>query len=459
MENINQKKIVTKSPGKSLLSGGYLILDKSKRGLVINTDTYMSCESNFQYKKRKKSENNYLSFTIHSEYLNETFNYISYFEKIKTRKEKTENINELKIIEKNNKNNKWIQNCIISSLLFYLTQNDNLNDTLFNKNKEIEINVLIKSDYRFFSYSKENLSKNIKTGLGSSSALISSLTSNLILLYQYLLTNKKNKEKIIIKEIDDKIIQSLILGACLLSNNLSQNKIGSCYDIISVLFGSQVFIQSQKNIFINSPFNLNNENKILIKDFTLYLRNEYIPNILFLNEDNHLLKNNICFISIEMGSDTRIFVKKVLEYANNKKTNKLYDDELFSNLNDINEQIINIFINNLNNKMLLKELCKKYRNILRLISKESKVDIEPEILTPLLNRLIFNEKIIYSICPGAGGYDSIIIIGKDNINKEELNQEIKKIINEFNDINKDKLIKAYLLDANLSKNFGTIIEY
>ena len=50
-------------------------------------------------------------------------------------------------------------------------------------------------------------------------------------------------------------------------------------------------------------------------------------------------------------------------------------------------------------------------------------------------------------------------LGTDNINKEELNQEIKKIINEFNDINKDKLIKANLLDVNISKNFGTIIEY
>ena len=39
------KKIIAKSPGKSLLSGGYLILDKSKRGLVINIDTYISCES------------------------------------------------------------------------------------------------------------------------------------------------------------------------------------------------------------------------------------------------------------------------------------------------------------------------------------------------------------------------------------------------------------------------------
>ena len=132
---------------------------------------------------------------------------------------------------------------------------------------------------------------------------------------------------------------------------------------------------------------------------------------------------------------------------------------LFSCLNDINEKIINIFINNLDDSLLLKELCKKYRNILRLISKESKVDIEPELLTPLLDKLISNEKIIYSICPGAGGYDSIIIMGKDNINNEELKAEIKAIINEFNHINKDKDINANLLDVNIAKYSGTIIDY
>ncbi len=458
MENINQKKFITKSPGKSLLSGGYLILDNSKRGLVINTDTYISCESNFKYKEKENSQKNYLTFNVHSEYLNETYNYLIYLEEIKKENKETEIINELKIKEKIKKKNKWIQNCIISSLFYYLTLNENLINILFNKNKLIEINVLIKSDYRFYSYSKENFSKNIKTGLGSSSALISSLTSNLILLYNYLFTNKTYKQNIIIKDIEDKDLQSLILGASLLSNNLSQNKIGSCFDIISSLFGSQIFIRTQKNIFINSPFYFNKENKTLIKDIIFYLKNEYIPNISFLNKNNHFLKNNICFISIEMGSDTRIFVRKVLEYAKNKKINKLYDDELFTSLNNINEKIINIFLNNINDNILLKDLCKKYRNILRLVSKESKVDIEPEILTPLLDKLIDKEKIIYSICPGAGGYDSIIIMGNDKISKEELNKEIEKIINEFNNMNKNNDIKANILNVNTAKNFGTIIE-
>ena len=456
MEIKNQKNIITKSPGKSLLSGGYLILDKTKRGLVINTNTYISCESIIQYKENL--ENNHLYLNIKSEYLNETLNYNAYLEQVKKDNNETEISTELKILENNGKNNKWIQNCIISSLFFYWTQNENSKKILFNEKMQIEINIIIKSDYRFYSYSKENQSKNIKTGLGSSSALITSLTSNLIFVYDYLIKNKQYKKNMVIKDIEDKNLKGIILGACLLSNNLSQNKIGSCFDIISSLFGSQIFIQSQKNIFINCPYYFTIENKKLIKEIISYLNNEYIPFILFLNKDNHFLKNNISFISIEMGSDTRIFVKKVLEYANNKKKDHLYDDELFTSLNDINEQIITLFLNNIKDNEKLKDLCKKYRNILRLISKESKVDIEPEILAPLLNKLISNKNIIYSICPGAGGYDSIVLIGNDNINKEELNKEVKDIINEFNKINKNINIKANLLDANIAKYFGTILE-
>ena len=456
---MEKAKILTKSPGKSLLSGGYLILDKSKRGLVINIDAYITCESIIEYrdKAQNKQDKNNLIFNITSEYLNQTFNYITSIEKIKNNND--EITEELKIIELNDKNNKWIKNCIISGLFLYLIQYENSKNILFNKNNEIEINIIIKSDYQFYSYSKENCSKNIKTGLGSSSALITSLTTNLILAFEFIYNNKKYKENIGVKDFDDMNIKSIILGSCLLSNNLSQNKIGSCFDIISCLFGNQIFIQTQKNIFLNSPFYFNSKNKRIINDIILYLKDKYIPNISFLNSDNHFLKCNISFISIEMGSDTRIFVKKVLEYANTKKNKDLYDDELFSKLNDFNEQIINLFTNNINNNELLKELCKNYRIILQKISKESKIDIEPEILTPLLDKLIQNKNIIYSICPGAGGYDSIVIIGDDNIKKNEFIKEINNIIEEFNINNKSKGIdiNANLLNVNIAKKSGTIL--
>ena len=452
MDEKHKNSIIIKSPGKSLLSGGYLILDKSKRGLVINIDTYISCESYYLIKgKSNESEKNSLLFNIYSEYLNQNFNYIVSMD--------FNNDNELKIFEKNDKDNKWIKNCIISSLLIYLSKNNNFID-LFNSNNKIEINITIKSDYRFYSYSPDNISQKIKTGLGSSSAFINSLTSNLILTYDKILNKKIYPKNIVIKNLVDNNIKAIILGSCLLSNNLSQNKIGSCFDIISSLFGSQIFIQTQQNIFLNSPFYLNEENKSKINNFIEYLKSEYIPNILFLNENNKYLKNKIYFVSIEIGSDTRIFVKKVLEYANNKKKDKLFDDDLFSQLNALNEKIINLFLNNSNiDNSLIKELCIKYRIILRKISEESKVDIEPGILTPLLDNLIKLDDIIYAICPGAGGYDSIIIMAKDKINESELFKNINDIIDDFNKKNNDnKLnIKANIIDVNISKIPGTII--
>ena len=452
MDEKHKNSIIIKSPGKSLLSGGYLILDKSKRGLVINIDTYISCESYYLIKgKSNESEKNSLLFNIYSEYLNQNFNYIVSMD--------FNNDNELKIFEKNDKDNKWIKNCIISSLLIYLSKNNNFND-LFNSNNKIEINITIKSDYRFYSYSPDNISQKVKTGLGSSSAFINSLTSNLILTYDKILNKKIYPKNIVIKNLVDNNIKAIILGSCLLSNNLSQNKIGSCFDIISSLFGSQIFIQTQQNIFLNSPFYLNEENKSKINNFIEYLKSEYIPNILFLNENNKYLKNKIYFVSIEIGSDTRIFVKKVLEYANNKKKDKLFDDDLFSQLNALNEKIINVFLNNSNiDNSLIKELCIKYRIILRKISEESKVDIEPGILTPLLDNLIKLDDIIYAICPGAGGYDSIIIMAKDKINESELFKNINDIIDDFNKKNNDnKLnIKANIIDVNISKIPGTII--
>ena len=452
MDEKHKNSIIIKSPGKSLLSGGYLILDKSKRGLVINIDTYISCESYYLIKgKSNESEKNSLLFNIYSEYLNQNFNYIVSMD--------FNNDNELKIFEKNDKDNKWIKNCIISSLLIYLSKNNNFND-LFNSNNKIEINITIKSDYRFYSYSPDNISQKVKTGLGSSSAFINSLTSNLILTYDKILNKKIYPKNIVIKNLVDNNIKAIILGSCLLSNNLSQNKIGSCFDIISSLFGSQIFIQTQQNIFLNSPFYLNEENKSKINNFIEYLKSEYIPNILFLNENNKYLKNKIYFVSIEIGSDTRIFVKKVLEYANNKKKDKLFDDDLFSQLNALNEKIIKLFLNNSNiDNSLIKELCIKYRIILRKISEESKVDIEPGILTPLLDNLIKLDDIIYAICPGAGGYDSIIIMAKDKINESQLFKNINGIIDDFNKKNNDnKLnIKANIIDVNISKIPGTII--
>ena len=61
--------------------------------------------------------------------------------------------------------------------------------------------------------------------------------------------------------------------------------------------------------------------------------------------------------------------------------------------------------------------------------------------------------------PWEGGYESIVIIGNDNIKKNKFIKEINNIFEEFNINNKSKGIdiNANLLNVNIAKKSGTIL--
>ena len=65
-------------------------------------------------------------------------------------------------------------------------------------------------------------------------------------------------------------------------------------------------------------------------------------------------------------------------------------------------------------------MCYNYRSVLKNIGRDTKVEIEPDLVTVLLNYLMEDENIVYGISPGAGGYDSICIICLNTYTKEQL---------------------------------------
>ena len=72
MKNINIE-VISKSPGKCLICGGYLILNKNKKGVVINSDTYIETKGkieNYIYK-----ENEYFFIKIFSDYEKKEYKY------------------------------------------------------------------------------------------------------------------------------------------------------------------------------------------------------------------------------------------------------------------------------------------------------------------------------------------------------------------------------------------------
>jgi len=51
------------------------------------------------------------------------------------------------------------------------------------------------------------------------------------------------------------------------------------------------------------------------------------------------------------------------------------------------------------------------RGQIQLLSKETKVPIEPERSTKLINEILNLENVVYAAVPGAGGDDAIFIMG------------------------------------------------
>lgn len=458
-------KTIVKTPGKCLITGGYLILNPNKNGLVVNIDAYFQVTSIIEPISNLVSLSlpqslPAINLSVKSLYLNEQFSYSISLNQSSI---------EVTQIDMSN-SNKWIENSIKSSFYSFLCLNTDIdpNDLQFQlSNKNIIISI--ESDYRFYSYDKNSKRKDIKTGLGSSSALIVSLCSNLIaLLYKHSskLSLKINEKSL--KELDEHI-QSVITYASILSNNISQNKIGSGFDIIACLFGNQIFHQCRLNFPSFDSFNFSNE---LLKEIVQFLEEyqvKYLNKISLLGNMPSIIK--LALISIEHGSDTRIMVKNVLSWAEAHKSNELFDDELFKELDIINTKVIqliqsNIFCTNDNKTDLLqllkdkvailKQLCMEYRNKLKEISKETKVDIEPLVLSSLLDDLIESNQIIYAICPGAGGYDSIFVLGiEENQDDEGFFNKIAFCVNIFNTTHKDDNYKAFVIKSSIVNN-GTV---
>jgi phosphomevalonate kinase len=169
-----------------------------------------------------------------------------------------------------------------------------------------------------------------------------------------------------------------------------------------------------------------------------------------------------CLISIECGSDTRILVSKLMKWADNNKINEIFDDDLFQNINRINNELIKI-IQSLNfftseeftkshEKNLIKELCHELRKYVKTLSKTSEVEIEPDVLTLLLDSLMIKEKIILGCCPGAGGYDGVFVLGYG----DDFDSTVKEVLENFNENNDH--FKAYYIPMKID-NCGTTLCY
>jgi phosphomevalonate kinase len=114
-------------------------------------------------------------------------------------------------------------------------------------------------------------------------------------------------------------------------------------------------------------------------------------------------------ISIEAGSNTRIFVKKVTEWAEENKKQEIFDSDIFVNIGETNDNIINslkmmsksnytLYLNLYKENLKLQN--QKLRELIQKLSVETEVDIEPKVLTDFMDSIFCDLDIAYVIAPG-----------------------------------------------------------
>jgi len=80
----------------------------------------------------------------------------------------------------------------------------------------------------------------------------------------------------------------------------------------------------------------------------------------------------------------------------------------------------------------MKTLSIKYRRIMKELGANSKVEVEPDLLTFILDQVsLEHNEVVYTVCPGAGGYDAACIISTKELSQENLNKTLEKLSNEI----------------------------
>ncbi|KAK5582244.1 hypothetical protein RB653_003827 [Dictyostelium firmibasis] len=488
---ISNKRVVCSAPGKVLVTGGYLVLDKKYDGIVFTIDSrfYTTIEGSLKSSPTPSSSSETLTSSFETlEYLTD-INVISpQFHSSQTyhiyhNKSNYNKSYELKPFgNENYRENKYVENTIIYSLIA-LSQYKNQTTEFFNKliSSYRLISITIVGDNGFYSQipqlKKRNLSISFeslkslpkflpvtgsleelqKTGLGSSAALVSSLTASLLSFFGAIDLECKDSQS----QKDKTVLHNLAQVA----HCIAQGKIGSGFDISSAVFGSQVYRRFSPEL-INDILKLF-DSKLYPnpKDLLKYISetewdNKHLD--MGLPRGLHLL-----LADVSIGSNTPVMVKKILEWRKNdpivangiwnqldientnvkhcfiklnqlSKENESQYDKILSqfgnipqsdwessisnnnnNNNNNNNEEESLFFSNIGKTLItIRGSFLKIRSLMREMGKIADVPLEPIEQTELADETMSINGCIAAGVPGAGGFDAlfaIVITNQDEI--------------------------------------------
>ncbi|KAJ4015111.1 phosphomevalonate kinase [Fusarium irregulare] len=280
--------------------------------------------------------------------------------------------------------------------------------------------LIILADNDYYSHSETDTSRSgrfakfpvtlgdaNKTGLGSSAALVTSLTASLLVHYlpEDLFNIDSDKGK--------RTLHNLAQAA----HCAAQGKVGSGFDVATAVYGSCRYRRFSPATLSKIP----EPGAAGFADALVKLvdgESEWDVEVL---KDAVIMPKGVVLrmCDVDCGSKTVGMVKKVLAWkaANPDESKTLWDE-----LQKRNEQLIATL--NAGDVAQLPEKIGAVREKIREMGTASDVPIEPQSQTELLDALSTVDGVYGGVVPGAGGYDALALLMKDD-------QETKKRVEVF----------------------------
>ncbi|CAG8565348.1 9509_t:CDS:2 [Ambispora gerdemannii] len=429
------KATVVSAPGKVLIAGGYLVLDREYEGLVIGVD------ARFYTIIKQGTYDSFGKVVVRSpQFLNASWEYAYIYASSELESNDSDNKNpfveiaikySLAIISRRVSTEKFKEK-LRNGLDIYIVGDNDFYSQREQLNK-LNLPLTASSLRSLDSFCKLNttLKEVHKTGLGSSASMITSLVAALFINFEAIDIAAENEE--------NAYGRTLIHNVAQFCHSLAQGKVGSGFDVSSAVWGSHVYRRFLPGILSSIMSNTSNfehiykivspENKWdnLVTPFSLP------PEFILVLAD------------VDAGSHTPSMVGKVLAWRKNNldRANSLwtklgtYNNSIVENMHKLSEiyahdpstYTVGINLGSLSKGSELPRLAERnsenkviqllsgiyvsfqtIRELLREMSTQSDVPIEPPMQTRLLDACMEVPGVLMAGVPGAGGFDAIFCI-------------------------------------------------